>query len=826
MDIQRRVKVIVQCTRNHVPHELDPYYFQDMYLEYNFMNYQFLLALMFTIQEINRNPHLLPNTTLGFEHHNIKFSEKNILLGPFLWLSGLSNQLVNYNCGQKRNLPAALTGTSWAISAHIGTLLQLYKIPQFTFGHFDSNMNDQSQYKTLFQVAPEDTYLSLALVSLMLYFSWSWVGLIVPNDPRGTQILSDFREVMESNRICLAFVKMIPGTWNSYSDAIWKNMEKIQESSANVIIIYGDTVSLQGLMRHIAQLLVTWKVWVLNSQWDIDYYSDYFMIESFHGSLIFSHHHEEMVEFVNFVQTVNPYTYPEDAYLPKFWVFFFNCSFSEFDCQLLENCQPNASLDLLPRHIFDPAMSEESYNIYNAVYALAHSLHEMTVQQIQTQPYANGEGMAFSPWQILPFLKITLLKNHPSGQTVIDERKNLYSEYDIFNFWNFPTGLGLKMKVGTFSPNSPQGHRLSLSEEMIQWPTQFTKIPQSVCSESCRPGFRKAAQEGKAVCCFDCIPCADNEISNETDMDQCVQCPESHYANSEKNHCLQKSVSFLAYEEPLGIALTITALDFSVLTALVLVVFVKHRDTPIVKANNRVLSYILLLTLIICFLSCLLYIGQPNTATCILQQTAFGTLFTVALSTVLAKAIVVVTAFKVTSPSRMVRWLIVSRAPNLIIPICTLIQLIICGIWLATFPPFIDQNAHVEHGHIIIMCNKGSAVAFHCVLGYLCSLALGSYTMAFLSRNLPDTFNEAKCLSFSMQVFFCVWITFLPVYHSTKGKVMVAMEVFSILASSTSFLALIFVPKCYIILLRPDKNSCLDIRNKIHSRRSSHLKFI
>ena len=94
----------------------------------------------------------------------------------------------------------------------------------------------------------------------------------------------------------------------------------------------------------------------------------------------------------------------------------------------------------------------------------------------------------------------------------------------------------------------------------------------------------------------------------------------------------------------------------------------------------------------------------------------------------------------------------------------------------------------------------GSTVAFHTVLGYLCSLALGSYTMAFLSRNLPDTFNEAKFLSFSMQVFFCVWITFLPVYHSTKGKVMVAMEVFSILASSIALLGLNFAPKCYIIL--------------------------
>ncbi|KAI0615778.1 hypothetical protein TUN199_12299, partial [Pyrenophora tritici-repentis] len=120
-----------------------------------------------------------------------------------------------------------------------------------------------------------------------------------------------------------------------------------------------------------------------------------------------------------------------------------------------------------------------------------------------------------------------------------------------------------------------------------------------------------------------------------------------------KNHCLQKSVSFLAYEEPLGMALTITALCFSLLTAVVLVVFVKHRDTPIVKANNRPLSYILLLTLFICLLSSFLFIGQPNTTTCILQQTAFGILFTVALSTVLAKAITVVIAFKATVPARM-----------------------------------------------------------------------------------------------------------------------------------------------------------------------------
>ncbi|XP_051017769.1 vomeronasal type-2 receptor 116-like [Acomys russatus] len=815
----------IYYTSKNIPVTTGTEYFHDVLIQYKLKNYRFVLALVFAIEEVNRNPYLLPNTTLGFDLYNGTPYEMSTLIPPILWLTRTRKPVLNYNCVRKRMSPAALTGTSTTISARIGKLLQLYKVPQLTFGPFDPVLNDPDQFKFLYQMAPKDTSLPLAIVSLMFHFKWSWVGVILPDDHRGTLFLSGLREAMESKNICIDFLKMIPGTWNSFSSAVWKNLVNIQESSANVIVIYGDVTSLQGLMRHILQLLVTWKVWILNSQWDVDNNFDYFMIESFHGSLKFSHHHKEIVDFTNFVRTVNPYKYPEDTYLPKFWYLFFKCSFSEVDCQLLESCQPNASLELLPRHLFDPSMSEEGYNIYNAIYAVANSLHDMILQQIQIQPNAKGEGMEFSPWQFLPFLKNTLLKNHVRSRTVMDERKNLDPEYDILNFWNFPKGLGLNVKIGTFSPYAPIEQQLSLSVQIIQWPTGFTDTPQSVCSESCRLGFRKAAQEGKAACCFDCIPCAENEISNETDMDQCVKCPESHYANWEKNHCLQKSVSFLAFDDPLGMALTLTALCFSVLTAVVLAVFVKHRDTPIVKANNRALSYTLLLTLIVCFLSSLLFIGQPNTASCILQETAFGILFTVALSTVLAKAITVVIAFRVTAPARMVRWLMVSRAPNFIIPICTLIELVLCGIWLLTSPPFIDQDAHAEHGHIILLCNKGSAVAFHSVLGYLCFLALGSYTMAFLSRNLPDTFNEAKFLSFSMQVFFCVWVTFLPVYHSTKGKVMVAMEVFSILASSSALLGLIFVPKCYIILLRPDKNSCVDIRHKIHSRRNSHLRF-
>lgn len=114
----------------------------------------------------------------------------------------------------------------------------------------------------------------------------------------------------------------------------------------------------------------------------------------------------------------------------------------------------------------------------------------------------------------------------------------------------------------------------------------------------------------------------------------------------------------------------------SVLTSVVLCVFLKHRDTPVVKANNQTLSYVLFISLIFCFICSLLYIGQPSVTSCILQQTTFAIVFIMAASIVLSKTSTVVLAFKVTVPGRRLRGLLVSRAPNYIIPICTTVQLI------------------------------------------------------------------------------------------------------------------------------------------------------
>ncbi|XP_012368374.1 vomeronasal type-2 receptor 116-like [Octodon degus] len=785
------------------------------FFQFNFMNFQNYLAFIFAIDEINRNPHLLPNISLGYEFHNFISSHWRTQENSFVLLTG-QHEIPNYICRKESKGVAVLTEMPWETSAQIGPLLELYKFPQVTFGSFDPTLMDSGQYPSFYQVAPKETYLALAMVSLMLHFHWTWVGLLITESHKGLQFLSDIRAEMDRNRVCVAFVEMVSTATVSYHSTGKKHdILNAETLSAKVVVIYYDTDSANDVNFHIVQNLVTWKVWVTNSQWHADLDGRDFIKDPFHGNLIVSYHHKEISGFKDFVQEATPLKYPEDTYLVMYWSKNFDCSFSDSDCAL-KNCTPNASLAWLPLNRFETAVRDRSYNIYNAVYAVAQALHVMLFEEVQRSPMRIREVMTFPPWKLHLFLK-NIQFSSPSGELVnLDERQKLDSEYDILNFWNFPEGLRLKVKVGTFSSRDPHGHKLTVSEDMIEWATGVAETPRSVCSESCNPGYRKSPQEGKAHCCFDCIPCADNEITNYTDMEQCVKCPVHQYANAQKNQCVQKSVTFLAYEDPLGKTLAGTALTLIVLTAAALGLFVKHRDTAIVKANNRDLSYTLLISLSCCFLCSLLFIGRPNTATCILQQTTFGVVFTVAVSTVLAKTITVVLAFKVTAPGRRIRKLLISGAPNYIIPTCSLVQLTLCSVWMGTNPPYIDTDAHSEHGHIIIVCNKGSLTAFYCVLGYLGSLSLVSFTVAFLARNLPDTFNEAKFLTFSMLVFCSVWVTFLPVYHSSKGKAMVAMEVFSILASSAGLLACIFAPKCYIIFVKPDKNFLTAIRDKTH----------
>ncbi|XP_043926774.1 vomeronasal type-2 receptor 26-like [Protopterus annectens] len=292
-----------------------------------------------------------------------------------------------------------------------------------------------------------------------------------------------------------------------------------------------------------------------------------------------------------------------------------------------------------------------------------------------------------------------------------------------------------------------------------------------------------------------------------TDLAVCIKCPEDQWSSYKHERCFPRFTEFLSNDDSLGAIFTAISTCCCLVTISVLCLFVRYHDTPIVKANNRELSYLLLLSLMLCFLSSLIFIGRPTAVTCMLRQVVFSTVFCFCIACVLAKSITVVIAFNATKPESKLRKWMGPRTAAYVLLLSLVIQVLIDAIWLATAPPFVEKNMKSTKDKIVIECNEGSGIMFYCMLGYLGVLGNICFIVAFLARKLPDSFNEAKYITFSMLSFISVWVSFVPAYLSAKGIYSVAVEIFAILSSSAGLLCCIFLPKCYIILLKPDMNT-------------------
>ncbi|KAI7790175.1 putative extracellular calcium-sensing receptor [Triplophysa rosa] len=467
-------------------------------------------------------------------------------------------------------------------------------------------------------------------------------------------------------------------------------------------------------------------------------------------------------------------------------------------------CTGSERLTELQNEYTDVSELRIANKVYTAVYAIANALHNL-INDVKSATNIS-KGDLLTPQKVLEYIRDVNF-TVKTGEKIFFLRGDPVAKYDLVN-WQPAEDGSLQFKlVGVYDSSLPSETLLQVDQEIMVWAENSRQVPVSVCSESCPPGTRKAVQKGRPVCCYDCIPCADGEISNETDSSDCFPCDLEYWSNENRNRCVLKVIEFLSYTEIMGIVLSICSVFGALLSKMVSFVFYLKKETPIVRANNSELSFLLLFSLALCFLCSLTFIGRPTEWSCVLRHTAFGITFVLCISCVLGKTIVVLMAFKATLPgSNVMKWFGPVQQRLSVVSL-TLIQVIICVLWLTISPPFPHNNMNYYREKIILECHVGSDVGFWAVLGYIGLLSILCFVLAFLARKLPDNFNEAKFITFSMLIFCAVWITFIPAYISSPGKFTVAMEVFAMLASSFGLLFCIFAPKCYIILLRPEQNT-------------------
>uniref|UniRef100_A0A8D2IQ41 G-protein coupled receptors family 3 profile domain-containing protein n=1 Tax=Varanus komodoensis TaxID=61221 RepID=A0A8D2IQ41_VARKO len=752
-------------------------------------NYQHVLALAFAVKEINEDPRILPNITLGLHILNSYYTPRMTFKAILNLLSTQHRFVPNFKCHNQNNVIALIGGCLSEISASISCPNLCKHISlQLTYGSFLLPDGTENEMPFLYQMVPNEAQQYMGVVQMLKHFGWTWIGLSAVDDDRGNRFLQTIVPMLSLHGICYEFILRIL-KWSYIEEMIALGMKERRmfevafESKANVFFVYGEPPSFQVLrillfLAPLFDLPPLGKVWITTSHWDFASVplQRNWDTQTFHGFLSFSVHSNQPFGYRKFVQMVRPSWAKGDGFIHDFWVHAFNCLLSMADVtqEDKKTCLGNEKLETLPGILFEMNMTGHSYNVYNAAYAVAHALNAEYDSSFKHRKWVERE-------------RLTL--------------KNMF----LFIHGAFTSNLA----TVCYDSCGPVTHSVTLSLMHILFlflSSSVQALPLSVCNDNCYPGYSRKKREREPFCCYDCAACPKGLISKRKDMDACVKCPGEQYPSKEKSQCIPRDLSYLSYGDALGIVLILLAICSSSTTALVLGIFLKHKDTPIVKANNRSITYILLISLLLCFPCPLLFIGQPGKVTCLLRQVVFGIIFSVSLSSILAKTITVLLAFMATKPGSRMRKRMGKGLANSISLSGSLIQAAICALWLSTTPPFPDVDMHSLDDKIILECNEGSAAMFYCVLGYLGSLAIVSFIVAFLARKLPNSFNEAKFITFSMLVFCSVWLAFVPAYLSTKGKYVVAVEIFAILSSSAGLLGCIFGPKCYIIVLRPELN--------------------
>ncbi|XP_049339334.1 extracellular calcium-sensing receptor-like isoform X3 [Astyanax mexicanus] len=779
----------------------------------DFRELRFARAMEFTIHEINNRTDLLPGIMLGFEIHDSCSTVPMAIKLGFQFANGKDTVFNDSElCVESAAaaVPAVIGDSSSTPSISMARILGLFRIPQVSHYATCACLSDKRQYPAFFRTIPSDHHQAAALARMVKYFGWTWIGAVRSDSDYGNNGMASFLKAAQEEGICV-----------EYSEAYYRTQPRsklervanvIRRSTARVIVAFLASGDMRFLLEELARDPPPPLQWIGSETWIS--HPEFLRFNMCSGAVGFGVPRSVIPGLREFLLELTPAQALKSPILTEFWERSFSCSLkgqTDFSGSARE-CDGSEDISALKNPYLDTSQLRITNMVYKATYAIAHAIHSIICNDTQCD-----KTIKFARWQILNQLKKVNFTTKNGYRVTFDSNGDPVAVYELIN-WQLKKDGGLNfVTVGNYDSSKPRGQEFSISRP-INWVGGQSEVPASLCSESCPPGTRKAIQKGKPICCYDCIPCAEGEISNSTDSLDCIHCPPEFWPNTKQDNCLPKPVEFLSWDDTLSIILTAFSIAGAFMAVCVAVVFFKHRTSPIVRANNSELSFLLLFSLTLCFLCSLTFIGRPSEWSCMLRHTAFGITFVLCISCVLGKTIVVLMAFRATLPgSNVMKWFGPPQQ-RLSVLAFTLIQVLICILWLKISPPFPLKNLKHYKERIILECGLGSAIGFWAVLGYIGLLAFLCFVLAFLARKLPDNFNEAKFITFSMLIFCAVWITFIPAYVSSPGKFTVAVEIFAILASSFGMIICIFAPKCFIIVCRPEQNTKKHLMGKVPSK--------
>ncbi|KFV65768.1 Metabotropic glutamate receptor 8, partial [Dryobates pubescens] len=159
----------------------------------------------------------------------------------------------------------------------------------------------------------------------------------------------------------------------------------------------------------------------------------------------------------------------------------------------------------------------------------------------------------------------------------------------------------------------------------------------------------------------------------------------------------------------------------------------------------------------------------------------------------------------------------ISPASQLVITFSLIsMQLIGVFIWFAIDPPhtIVDygeqRTLEPENARGVLKCDI-SDLSLICSLGYSILLMVTCTVYAIKTRGVPETFNEAKPIGFTMYTTCIIWLAFIPIFFGTaqsaeKMYIQTTTLTISMSLSASVSLGMLYMPKVYIIIFHPEQN--------------------
>ncbi|GFT22423.1 metabotropic glutamate receptor 1 [Trichonephila clavipes] len=490
--------------------------------------------------------------------------------------------------------------------------------------------------------------------------------------------------------------------------------------------------------------------------------------------------------------SLKPHNNSRNPWFREFWEYRFNCSLPNGSGKYNKTCSGHENLQ--ERYKQDTKMSF----VKKAIYTMAYGLHDMQ------QAKCNTSGLCADMLPLNGSLFLQYLLNVSfvwENETVkFDENGDPPGRYDIMNFQFIPENNSYDYKhVGSWDSG-----KLDIFQPFRWNPQHVTNgLPESVCSKPCERGKVKSIQSESVKCCWVCVACKENQYLE--DEFTCKDCDLGWWPNDNLTDCDRIPVDYIQWSDSTAIVSVTIAVLGMIATFFTMVVFIMHNNTPVVKASTRELSYVILVGMYFCHSCTFPLLAKPTHTSCFLTRIMPGLSFAMMYASLVTKTnriarilagskkkiITKKPRFMSGTAQVVITWLLISIESSII------------GAMLV-LEPADSMFAYPSLDKVELICNT-TPLGIIAPLGFDFFLIAMCTVYAVKTRNVPENFNEAKFIGFTMYTTLVIWVAFVPIYFGSNSKVITLCLCISF--SAIVALVLLFFPKLYIILLRPEKNN-------------------